>query len=538
MSSLRLADHEPPYYIGLQVKDVDSRSVAGRFGAVHSRRASRYRALLPDVRVGSYEFDSTSEPETFGFDYDDGAYHPSHALPLENDLHALKSAVWLVIDTTYKQALASFLGKRASLVHRPDQPDRPAAFTREAAAQHVEPPKAFTFDDDVWSGEVRRVTARLRDTAGILDAEMSVTAEHEVRHFASSEGTRLVTEQMIFGLHVSAASRAEDGALLEHNRNFYGASETDLPRGDALDRAVSQMISEMLALRTAPVLDPYTGPALLAPEATGVLFHETLGHRLEGHRVEHDGEGRTFKGQIGKEILPPFISLVDDPTLAVFRTPKTSPVPNVDVPLNGFYRYDEEGVPAQRVTLVDKGVLRGYLLSRKPVTGFDRSNGHGRGASSHMPVARMGNLMVLAHQTVPAARLKRMLLDEVKRQKKPYGILIKDIAGGNTNTASYGYQAFKGASRLVYRVHLDGREELVRGVEMVGTPLTAIGKIAAMGDDPQVFNGYCGAESGYVPVSAVAPSMLLREIELQRVSKALGRPPLLPSPVEQVPHRP
>jgi predicted Zn-dependent protease len=282
------------------------------------------------------------------------------------------------------------------------------------------------------------------------------------------------------------------------------------------------MVGELLALRKAPVLDPYTGPALLEPEAAGVLFHEAVGHRLEGERQNDDKDGHTFKGQIGKPILPFFLTVIDDPTQRMAGP----------VSLNGYYRFDDQGVAAQRVTLVDKGVLKTFLMSRAPVEGVPpHSNGHGRSAPGRDPVARMSNLIVESSKAMPWPKLKEALIAEAKRQEKPFGLIIRDVTGGNTDTSGYAYQAFKGQPRLVYKVDANtGAETLVRGVEIVGTPLLSINKIIATGDHRRVFNGYCGAESGYVPVSTVAPTVLVSEIELQRTRKDTGRPPVLPSP--------
>jgi predicted Zn-dependent protease len=322
-------------------------------------------------------------------------------------------------------------------------------------------------------------------------------------------------------LHVQAVARAVDGQLLENSRDFYARDEAKLPSPEKLEREVRALILELEALRTAPVVDPYTGPAILAPEATGVLFHEVVGHRLEGERQDDDKEGQTFKGQVGKAILPSFLSVLDDPTLQS----------EGEVALNGAYAYDDQGVPAQRTVLVEDGVLRTFLLSRRPVKPFTRSNGHGRGQSSLPPVARMGNLVVRSKKQVPMTELKRLLIEEAKRQGKPYALIIQDITGGNTNTMSYGYQAFKGTPRLVYRVDVaTGEQELVRGVELVGTPLSSVSRVMATGDEVRAFNGYCGAESGYVPVSTVAPAALVSEIELQRVARASERSPILPAP--------
>lgn len=525
-NGLRLDANEPPFFLSLQVKDVDRREVSGRFGALAASDQRRFRDLLVDARVGSYEFDSTPERDTFGWEFDfDGGHSAARELPLDDDPEALRTAVWLALDEQYKAALSSYLKKRGAQIRRPDDPERAFSFSRETPVQHVQPAEPFAFDADALADEVRRASGRLQRGEGIFDSNVRIIAEKTTRWFVSTEGTRLVTEHVIYGMHLNAVTRAEDGMLLENGRSFYGAAPSELPHGKLLEREVDQVISELSALRVAPLVDPFTGPALLAPEATGVLFHEVLGHRLEGDRQDDENEGRTFRGRVGHSVLPTFVSLLDDPTRRTFR------IGDHSVSLNGFYLYDDQGVQARPVTLVEEGILRGFLMSRRPVKGFEQSSGHGRSARTLMPVARMANLIVQPHRTVPEAKLKQMLIEEARRQGKPYGVYIKDLAGGNTNTASVGYQAFKGAARLVYRIDAKtGKEELVRGVELVGTPLSSTSKIIAMGDRYGVFNGYCGAESGYVPVSAVAPSTLVREVELQRTRKDTGRPPLLPPP--------
>jgi predicted Zn-dependent protease len=452
-------------------------------------------------------------------------YFASKDAPLEDEPQALRNALWLVTDEKYKEALSSYFKRKSKGVYRADEPERAPSFTREAPQHHVDVPKPFVFDRARWRGEVRRLTALFREHPQVFDSTMKVTAEKQIRWFTSSEGTALVTEETLIGIHVQAVARAVDGQLLENSRDYYARTEAGLPGSGKLESEVRALIQELEALRTAPALDPYTGPAILMPEAAGVLFHEAVGHRLEGERQDDDKEGQTFKGQLGRRILPSFISVVDDPTLPA----------QGDVTLNGFYSFDDQGVPAQRTVLVEDGVLRTFLLSRKPVKPFARSNGHGRSQGASPPLARMGNLVVASRRGVSMAKLKKMLLAEAKRQDRPYGLIIQDITGGNTNTMSFGYQAFKGTPRLVYRVDVaTGREELVRGVELVGTPLSSLNKLVATGDEPRIFNGFCGAESGFVPVSTVAPAALVSEIELQRVARANERSPILPAPWSEV----
>jgi TldD protein len=522
MQRLKLSGYEAPYFLSHQVKESTAFQVSGRFGAVFDDQSRRDRKLYVDLRVGSYDLDSSGTDEMGLFLGPEGqTYFASKDAPLDDDPAALRNALWLVTDEKYKEALSSYFRKKSKGVYRADEPDRAPSFTREPPQRHVDAPLPFPFDRARWREEVRKVTMLFRDHPGVFDSSMRVTGEKQVRWFASSEGAALLTEGTLYALHLQAVARAADGQLLEGTRDFYGRSEAELPAPETLRAEAKKLIAELEALRDAPVIDPFTGPAILAPEATGVLFHEAVGHRLEGERLDDDKEGQTFKGQVGKVILPDFLTVVDDPTLASAA----------GTALNGHYAFDEQGVPAQRAVLVKDGRLESYLLSRRAVKPFTRSNGHGRSQGARPPVARMGNLIVRSSRQVGMAELKRMLIAEARRQGKPYALVIQDITGGNTNTMSYGYQAFKGTPRLVYRVDAaTGKEELVRGVELVGTPLSSINKVLATGDEARVFNGYCGAESGFVPVSTVAPAALVSEIELQRVARANERSPLLPAP--------
>lgn len=522
---LSLEGFERPYFIGYQLREITSHEVSGRYGAVMDDLSRSDRTLAVEVRVGSHELDSSgSAEEVLVLGPEQPSWFAPKDAPLDDDPQALRSALWLLTDERYKEALASWFKKRSRQVYQREDPARAASFSREAPVQHRDPPRPFPFDRERWRRAVRDTTGAFRDQPHVFDAQLRVTAERQVRWLATSEGTRLVTEQTLYAVHLTALARAADGQLLDGGRDFYAPTEAGLPAPAALAEAARAVAAELLALRSAPAIDPYTGPAILEPEATGVLFHEAVGHRLEGERLEDDQEGQTYQGQIGQLVLPPFLSVTDDPTL-----PSAG-----GAPLNGTYAFDDQGVPAQRVELVKEGRLTGYLLSRKPVRPFKRSNGHGRAQGSRTPVARMANLLVESTRRVGRAELKRLLMEEARRQGKPYGLLIRDITGGNTNTTSFGYQAFKGTPRQVYRVDAQtGAETLVRGVELVGTPLTSVNKVLATGDEVRAFNGFCGAESGYVPVSTVAPAALVGEIELQRVARASGRGPILPSPWQQ-----
>jgi predicted Zn-dependent protease len=281
------------------------------------------------------------------------------------------------------------------------------------------------------------------------------------------------------------------------------------------------MAADVKALRAAPPADAYAGPALLSGRAAAVFFHEVLGHRLEGHRQRDESQGQTFTKQLNQLVLPSFLSVTDDPTLKELN----------GIRLSGTYQYDDEGVPATRVLAVDRGVLKNFLMSRMPIQNFSQSNGHGRSQIGLMPTGRQGNLIVTSTNTVTDAELRQRFIAEIKKQNKPYGLYFEDIQGGFTLTARSQPQVFQVLPVMVWRVYPDGRpDELVRGVDIVGTPLVALNNILVTGDKTEIFNGICGAESGQVPVSAAAPAMLFSELEVQKASRGTNRPPILPAP--------
>jgi predicted Zn-dependent protease len=523
LQKLRLPGYEAPYFLGYTVRDYESYDLAGKFGALYQDHKSRTRQAYVEVRVGDYRFDNTANDATdTPFDMDDfEKYSPSTEAPVDNDAQALRGTLWLLTDYKYKRALAALNKKRGQRATTVVEDEKVPSFARTQSQKHVDPPLTVQFDNAAWADKVRRTTALLKQHPEVFDAEMKVSADKLTRYVVTSEGTAVITERVLYSVHIEAAARAGDGMYLEHSKSFYGRTPEELPSDRDLEHAAGELVSEIKALRAAPMADPYTGPAILLPQAAGVFFHEALGHRLEGERQNDEKEGRTFKGQIGRAVLPPFISVLDDPTQT--RAAGKS--------LNGFYQFDDEGVIAQPVTLIDHGVLKNYLTSRTPIKGALLSNGHGRAEATNKPMGRMGNTIVRSEHNVPMARLKEMLLEEVRKQGKPYGLIISDITGGSTNTTNYDYQAFKGMARLVYRVDAQtGKESLVRGVEFVGTPLSQLSKIVATSDQADVFNGFCGAESGFVPVSTVAPAVLMRELELQRTKRGLERPPILPAP--------
>lgn len=521
MSELKLDDYDAPYFLSYQLKDEHIVTIGGKYGALTNSDESHQRYVYVESRVGDYEFDNFAniDAET----YRQGDFRADRRATLDSDIAALRGTLWLLTDESYKKALSDYLTKRGGAVYTAREKAEIPSFSRETAQTLRSESKSLTIDKERWSKLIREVTAEMRDADFLLDSSMEFSGRRIIRYLVNSEGTDIIDEHTLFSINVEAYTRAPDGMLLENGRMFYARDLNRLPDEATIKASIAEMVEELRALKAAPAINPYTGPAILDAEAAGVLFHEAVGHRLEGERQRDEQEGQTFKGRVGQVVIPPFLSVYDDPTMPEYQGTQ----------LNGFYHHDDEGVAAERVTLVENGVLRGFLMSRTPIEGVLQSNGHGRAQGIYKPRARMANLIVTAdaEHSVSRERLREMLIEEVKRQKKPFGLIIRDITGGSTNTHGYGYQAFKGIPRLIYRVDPDtGEETLVRGVELVGTPLSSINKIVAASDAPGIFNGYCGAESGYVPVSTLAPALLTTEIELQRSQQAREKGPILPPP--------
>jgi len=526
MERLSMDENPKPYFISYQIKDRQTVSMVARQGAIYQDALDRSRLLNVDVRVGDYALDNSGDAEGRSFE-ELTLYQAPSSAPLDTHGAALRHVLWLATDQKYKEALTAYhrvMGKRVYQVEKKSTPS--PSFTREEPTVHRDPITPQTVDRDRWLSIGRKLSEILGQAPEIFDSSFSLDVRKTIRYQVTSEGTRLVTEHTIYGVHLRAVTRAADGMLLDSSQDLYGPTEAELPSDAELVSAAKKTIENLLALRKAEVLEPLTVPAILEPRAAGVLFHEAVGHRLEGDRQDKLEEGRTFTDQLGRKVLPDTITVIDDPTQASFE----------GTPLNGAYGFDDEAIAAQKVVLIEKGRLNQFLMRRKPIEHTHHSNGHARAEGNERPMARMANLFVKTQNTVSRDKLKALLLEEIRKQDKPFGLIIDDIAGGSTNTSSYGYQAFKGMARMVYKVDGDtGEETLVRGVEIVGTPLASVNKIAAATKMAGVFNGYCGAESGYVPVSTIAPAMLFREIEIQRSAKPKQKGQILMPPGHKTP---
>jgi TldD protein len=513
---LRLDNYESPYFISYQIKDNTYYSIKGKYGAIISSDSDRTRRLFVDVRVGNYSFDNSVVGKSGG----GLPFQNASFVPVDNNVDAIRTVLWQVTDYTYKQALTQYFNKKATYVEKVKDQTLPS-LSRENVHIYYDPEVTLAFNPKEWEDKIREISAVYKNYKDLIDADISISAQKETIYFVNTEGTNYIKDEILYSINANVMTRAEDGGTLRNYRNLYYISPKDIPSTEKIKSVVREMVDETLKIRKAEVLSPLNVPAILEPEAAGVMFHEAIGHRLEGERQIDDKDGQTFKDSVGQKIIPTFLSVIDDPTMKKLNGEY----------LLGYYPFDDQGVPGQRVVLTKNGVLENFLLSRTPINGFYKSNGHGRASYGRAPMARMSNLIVKSNKEYTREQLKRLLMEETKRQNKPFGIIIEKMVGGETSTSSYNFQAFKATPLVVYKVDPQtGKETLARGVEVVGTPLISINRIIATGNDYAAFNGFCGAESGYVPVSTIAPSVLVSELELQRTSDEKEKLPLLPPP--------
>lgn len=510
-----LAD-KAPYYIEAQIIDSADRAINGSYGTLYSNASRRTVRLVIDCRIGDYADDNTGfEKKT--------PFLAEGLVSLDAEPLSLRRDIWQLMDQAYKHNLELYFYKQKDEVKSAKSDSKSASFSKETPVVYFEPPRAIVFSPEPWVGLLKELSFVFRKYAEIYDDKFFFNYGFTKRYFVNTEGFEIITRDETAYLILSAQVQAFDGTLLDNYATLYSNRSDRLPSKPEIEKERDRMIKEVLAVKNAPIEEPRTAPAIFSPEASATLFHEAIGHRLEGERQEAESSGQTFKEQLNNKIIPDMFTIVDDPTMGEFN----------GIPLIGSYTHDSEGIVAQKVMLVENGILRNFLLSRKPVLQFTKSNGHGRAQAGFRPIARMGVLRVIAKDGVVPEELRRLLIGEAKKQKKPYAYYVDRLEGGETNTARVGFQALLSKPKIVYRFDVaTGAREVIRGVEIVGTPLTLVSKIIKAGTDYGVFNGFCGAESGTIPVSHISPSVLISEVELQRQQAQKTKHPLIERPKE------
>ena len=504
-----------PYFLSYSVSDHELVNVAASQGALLNSTVLHVRYGAAHTRIGTDRLDNTHDENR-------GSGIESSLLPLGDDPDALSRVLWKLTFQGYRKAQRAYLNVKTQTAVRAKEDDTSPDFSEETPQTSVSAPAApLQIDIKRWEEQARRYSAILKKYPEVEESYVNFSAQQSNLYLASSEGSRVVTPATTLRLVVYASTHAEDGMDLMRVETFQATTAAKLPSEAEVTVKIERMATDIQRLKAAPVTEPATVPALLSGRAAAVFFHEVLGHRLEGHRQRDEKEGQTFTKKVGQPVLPEFLSVADDPTLKELN----------GVELAGHYAFDDEGMPGSRVELIEHGTLKNFLMSRMPINHFAKSNGHGRAQAALMPTGRQGNLMVTSTNTAKDSDMRQQLMDEVKKQGKPYGLYFEDIQGGFTLTTRFTPQAFQILPVMVWKVYPDGKpDELVRGVDIVGTPIAALNRIVVTGDTQQVFNGICGAESGSVPVSASAPAMLFSEIEVQKRGHPRMRPPLLPPP--------
>jgi TldD protein len=511
----------PAYYISYRVDEISGYSINTSFGALTYSNESKARYLTVTVRVGSPQMDNFHQLRDNSLSYPD---YGMAELPSSEEPLAIKQVLWNATNDAYQQAVANYTKVKANIAVKVEEEDKSADFSMgRPNVNYTAPvkPDYMKFDKPVWENRLKKYSAAfLRDSA-IFNGSASASFQVARKYFISSLGDKISQNSTSARVYINGMIKDKDGMEMPLYKTYFSFKPEGLPSDKIITNDVNDMVNCFTVLKNAPVAEPYTGPALLSGRAASVFFHEIFGHRIEGQRMKNENDAQTFKKKVNEQVLPITMSVYCDPLMTTLDGQD----------LNGSYLYDDQGTKAQKVNIVENGILKNFLMSCTPISDFPVSNGHGRAQSGSQPASRQSNLIVQTSQPKTKEELRAELIKLAKAQNKPYGYLFDDVVGGFTITGRYSPNSFNVTPTLVYRVYTDGRpDELVRGVDLIGTPLSMFSQIAGVGDKTEIFNGFCGAESGTVPVSAASPMLLVKVIETQKKAKSQERSFILPRP--------
>jgi len=539
---LKVLSLEAPYFIEYTLEDGDSFEVSASLYGLVSVRRDRFRLPEIKVRVGDYKFDNT---DYVGSGYHFGTHYDIERFPLESSYGVMRRFLWLATDSAYKSAVEAISRKRAALnnvaVNQPLDD-----FAKAEPLKKILEIRRIPLDEDAWIARVRNVSAIFEAYPAVKNSGVELSAVQTVHYYLNSEGAEVRTPDNLIYLLVRAEAQAPDGMVLHDAVVFQSLDFDRMPADPELRERVDALAKSLTARAGAPKGEDYSGPVLFEGTAGAQLFAEVLGRNLALSRRPVMDPGRNtpvqvseLEGRQGARILPEWIDVVDDPTQKEWR----------GRPLFGSYEVDREGVAPRPLPLVEKGVLKTFLLTRQPAAGFSGSNGRARlpgsfGANG----AAISNLFVRATETVPVPDLKKKLIEMCKQRNKPYGLIVRRMDFPSSasleeirrllgNAAQAGGHAVS-APVLVYKVYPDGREELVRGLRFRGLNARSLKDILAAGDDNNVFEflnnqapfAVIGG-AGYVAATcAIAPSVLIDDVELHPLEEELPKLPIVPAP--------
>ena len=505
----------PAYYLSYRVDETIAYSISTSFGALTDTSTSKMRVLTISLRVGSPKLDN---------------YHYSNPqfsmveLPSVDEPIAVKQVIWNATKNIYQQAISNLSNIKTNLTVTVEEEDKSPDFSEEQPNVYIEPllkPEDYKFDKQEWIKKLKEYSSVFLKDSDIFNGSSYVSFQLSRKYFVSSSGDKIAQNRTYANMGFNGTIKAKDGMEMPLLKTYFAFNPTGLLSSEIVLKEANELVNDLIALKKAPVADPYTGPALLSGRASGVFFHEIFGHRIEGQRMKNETDAQTFKKKVNEQVLLPSLNVFCDPGMKKFD--------NLD--LTGYYVYDDQGEKGQKVSVVENGILKTFLMSRTPINGFLKSNGHGRAMYGMQPVSRQSNLVVETSKPQTTDEMRKELIRLAKEQNKPYGYLFDEVVGGFTTTGRYSPNAFNVTPTLVYRIYTDGRpDELVRGVNLIGTPLSMFSQIDQAGGASEVFNGVCGAESGSVPVSAISPMLLVKQIETQKKAKSVERSIILPRP--------
>jgi TldD protein len=502
-----------PYYFSFKVEEIRTNDIQVEFGSIIYSEDDFGRIGNTEVRVGDYAKDNTSSTNSYG------SFNAGIPLPIDDEKDGLNLMLWLVSDIKYKMAEASF----ASLSEE-TKGDKQLSFSKESPVQYYEKPfqeSVFDFDKTGWETKLMSLSEKANHKTNIISNSVALSRKITRKYFLSSEGSSIVQNQKNCLLSLNLSIVDSTGNEIPISKTYSANELKDLPSIEVIQADMDALIAIADKLVNAPYVEPYSGPILFSGKASAVFFHEVLGHRIEAERLSQISDGQTFKNKLGLKILPKNITVSSRPLIDEFNGMK----------LTGGYEYDDQGIKAKNVTVIENGILREFLLSRKPLGKFNNSNGHARSSEGGSPTSRQANLIIEGEKGLEMSKLRSLLIKECKKQDKAFGYFIDEVEGGYTTTDRYQPNTINISPIVVYKVFVDGREdELVKGMNLTGTPLNAFSEIIAIGNLYESFNGYCGAESGYIPVSAVSPALLLGKLEIQRKPVFKMKLPILPPP--------
>jgi hypothetical protein len=544
-----------PYYIEYRLLDLDVREVVAEFGALLSSTHLRNRVMIVEARVGSYHLDSSNFVSDDGFR---GFIGPTGSVGIDRDYDSLRQDLWIATDQAFKEAVDTFSKKKgylSSLARQSDIDD----FAKAEPVQLIEPLETPDWTNRNWEQEARDSSATLRGFSEIHEARVTYYLVYATEYLLTSEGTEIRQNRRSAAVEAGMNALADDGVPVNHYYARYAARPADLPSVDAVRKGLNVAGTELMALRSAPSAQDYTGPVLFEARAAAPLLAQVLGPAISGARppisfspvmeqmLSGLGGKSDWVGRMGARVLPASVTLVDDPGAKEFQ----------GTPLIGGYTVDEEGVRAQKVTLVENGNLKGELMSRRPGPDFEESNGHGRAAFLNDAKPTMSNLFFTSTETVSPGDLKKKFLDSCRAEKLNFCLIVREMDNPALSLlhqedfsellASFAGGAGTGdrLPLVIYRVYPDsGREEVVRGSRIIGLNTRALRNLAGVGNDSFVFNymqsqmngfagtalGAFGSAQGGLPASVVAPSLLFDELEVRGERGEAKRLPLLPPP--------